>query len=270
MPRKPEWSLPSRHLGLLSAGEIANVKSILAGLGRQAEQTLDVYGLLELAKTAPDLARKPSAGRSRVARVRLAVARDEAFCFLYEENLELFRRLGCEIVWFSPMRDKALPGGIQGLYLPGGYPELHGAALSENASMRAEIRRAMGDGLPTVAEGGGFLYLHDSLDGRPMCGAIPGAARETKRLQRFGYIELTATRDNLLCKAGESIQSHEFHYWESDNPGDGFTARKAGRDLTYACVHATDSLYGGFPHLYFPGNPGWAANWIERMAEYEG
>jgi cobyrinic acid a,c-diamide synthase len=163
-----------------------------------------------------------------------------------------------------------LPDGISGLYLPGGYPELHGKALSDNASMRESIRQAVRGGLPTVAEGGGFLYLHDSLDGLPLCGVIPGEARGAKKLQRFGYIELTAEQDNLLCKAGESIRSHEFHYFESSSPGADFMARKAGRDLSYPCIHASSSLYAGFPHLFFPANPAFATSFVEKMARHEG
>ena len=274
MPRKEEWAIPSRHLGLLGANEITGIKDMLSALGRQAERSMDIGGLLELAKTAPPL--RPihmqihnHKERRHRNHVRLAVARDEAFCFLYEENLELMRELGCEPVFFSPLRDSALPADISGLYLCGGYPELHAAALSENVSMREGIRRAAESALPTVAECGGFLYLHDSLDGFPMCGVIHGTAFETKRAQRFGYITLTAGRDNLLCKAGEAIRAHESHYWDSDRHGDGFTARKAGRDHSYPCVHAGDALYAGFPRLYFPANPSFAERFAERMARYE-
>ena len=135
--------------------------------------------------------------------------------------------------------------------------------------MRESIRRAVAGGLPTIAECGGFLVLHQTLDGFPMCGVMDGAAFATSQLQRFGYIILTATQDNLLCKAGQSIRAHEFHYWESASPGDSFMARKAGRDIFYPCVHATDSLYAGFPHLYFPANPAFAENFVKRMTQYE-
>ena len=270
MPRKEEWELPSRHLGLLTAGEIEGLQDIMSALGGQAEQSLDIAGLLALSETAPKMDGIIRRESRRTAHVRLAVARDEAFCFLYEENLELLRAVGCELIFFSPLKDDTLPANINGLYLCGGYPELHVKALSENMSMRESVRRAVESGLPTIAECGGFLYLHGTLGGAPMCGAIRGAASETNRLQRFGYVTLTAGRDNLLCKAGESIRAHEFHYWDSDSPGDGFTARKAGRDASYPCVHAAKTLYAGFPHLYFLANPVFAENFVERMARYEG
>jgi cobyrinic acid a,c-diamide synthase len=269
MPRKEEWVLPSRHLGLLSTGEITRLKDILSALGRQAEQSVDLDGLIALAGAVSALRPAPKPERVCGKRLRVAVARDEAFCFLYEENLELLRELCCELVFFSPLRDGALPPRVNGLYLCGGYPELHAKELSENTTMRESIRRAINKGLPTVAECGGFLYIHESLDGFPMCGAIRGASFETGRLQRFGYITITAERDNLLCDAGASIRAHEFHYWDSDSPGSGFTARKAGRESAYPCVHATDTLYAGFPHLYFPANPSFAERFAERMNRYE-
>ncbi len=271
MPRKKEWELPGRHLGLLTAGEIANLDRILKELGEQAEQTVDIGGLLELANTAlpPVGTSKRNTAPVHSSKLRLAVAKDEAFCFIYEENLELLRELGCEPVFFSPISDGSLPPDIRGLLLPGGYPELHTCALSRNEAMRASIRKAIEAGLPTIAESGGFLYLHRTIDGIPMCGAIDAAAQGATRLSRFGYITLTAKRDNLLCAAGGSIRAHEFHYWESDSPGDGYTAQKAGRELSYDCVHTTRNLYAGFPHLYFPAEPAFAVNFVKRMSQYE-
>ena len=351
MPFNEAWRLPSRHLGLMAAAEIEDLYHKLKLLGAQAEQSIDMDGLIVLAGTAPALSRSiprdvqhaagrvgaagamgpagreysdagadgpgsevcapgevdaggfvgkavavgtassvnvpdeaggagpaiaagtsgtvSEAGLAGMPRIRLAVARDKAFCFLYEENLELLQLFGCELVFFSPLHDGALPEKINGLYLCGGYPELYRKELADNKPMREGIKRAVENGLPSIAECGGFLYLHASLDGFPMCGVIHGAAFETKGLRRFGYITLTAGRQNLLCEAGGSIRAHEFHYWDSDCPGDGFTARKAGRDIAYPCVHATDSLYAGFPHLYFPANPKFAANFVERMAQYQ-
>jgi len=268
MPRGEVWALPSRHLGLLTAGEITDLKDKLWALGSQAEQSLDIDGLLALAETASELPRTKRPRTQGAAHVRLAVARDEAFCFLYEENLEMLEALGCELLFFSPLKDSALPANSKGLYVCGGYPELYSQTLTGRPLLRS-IRQAIENGLPTIAECGGFLVLHETLDGLPLCGVIRGAAFETKKLRRFGYITLTAGRDNLLCEAGESIRAHEFHYWDSACPGDGFTARKAGRAISYACVHATDSLYAGFPHLYFPANPVFAERFVQKMARYK-
>jgi cobyrinic acid a,c-diamide synthase len=274
MPRRKELTVPSRHLGLMTPDEISSLESILAALGEEAERSLDIGGLLTLAASAPELkpeycAPPPPAKAPGRGTVRLAVARDEAFCFVYAENLLLLKNLGCEPVFFSPLKDSGLPEGISGLYLCGGYPEIHLNELSENLSMRSDIKRAVTGGLPTVAECGGFMYLHESLDGKPMCAALRGAASETREPVRFGYLTLTAGRDNLLCKAGESIRAHELHYWESDNPGGGFSAKKAGRESEYRCAHATPVLYAGFPQLYFPANPAFAVNFADRMFEYD-
>ncbi|MCD7859550.1 MAG: cobyrinate a,c-diamide synthase, partial [Firmicutes bacterium] len=201
-------------------------------------------------------------------RVKIAVAQDAAFCFTYAENLALLSSLGCEIVPFSPIADASLPAGISGLYLPGGYPELHAQALSRNEAMREDIRRSIARSLPTIAECGGFLYLHERLDGVPMAGVLPGSAYRTPKLQRFGYVTLTAKRDNLLCRAGQSIRAHEFHYWDSDSCGEDFTACKASNAKSYDCIHASSSLWAGFPHLYFPANPGFAASFVKKAEAF--
>ncbi|HWS29494.1 MAG TPA: cobyrinate a,c-diamide synthase [Clostridia bacterium] len=266
LPREKELSVGSRHLGLVTADEIGDLQEKLHALGALAEKHIDIDGVLRLAASAPALHEKAAEIRP-VASVRAAVARDGAFCFLYEENLELLRALGCEICFFSPISNVVLPKNIGALYLPGGYPELHAQALTENAAMRRAVKDAVSNGLPTLAECGGFLYLHDSLDGYPMAGVISAKAYKTEKLQRFGYVTLTAKQDNLLSKAGESIRAHEFHYYESDSCGDGFTAQKPnGR--AWDCIHASNSLYAGFPHLYFPANLSFAERFVRKANDY--
>lgn len=177
LPPMEEAVLDSRHLGLLTAGEVENLSARFGVIAQQMEQTVDIDALLSLAGeisvgTAPTPAPVP--------RCKIAVARDEAFCFCYEDNLDFLRENGAELVFFSPIRDQSLPPGADGLYLPGGYPELYAQALSENAAMRESIRQAVAAGLPTVAECGGFLYLQETLEdeqGRPwpMAGVLPEA-----------------------------------------------------------------------------------------------
>jgi len=252
----------------VSAGEISGLKEKLDRLGALAEQYIDIESVLALAASAPAFEAAPPALSPAAPRVRIAVAKDEAFCFLYQENLELLGELGCELVFFSPMRCAGLPENIGGLYLPGGYPELHFEALSGNAAMRRAVKEAVEGGLPTIAECGGFLYLHDALDGFPMAGVIHAPAYKTEKLQRFGYVTLRATADNLLCAAGESIRAHEFHYYGSADNGSAFLATKASSGKRYACSHASATLYVGFPHLYFPANPAFAANFVKKAAQY--
>jgi cobyrinic acid a,c-diamide synthase len=268
LPLEPQFSIESRHLGLVTPSEIEAMRAKTAALGALAEAHMDIDGLIALGKTAARISADPLPAGKGACLARIAVSRDQAFCFLYRENIELLENLGCEIVYFSPLQDADLPPHICGLYLCGGYPELYAQELSANASMLGAIRERLHGGLPAIAECGGFMYLHEKLGAYPMAGVIPGRAFATERLQRFGYITLTASCDNLLCQAGESIRAHEFHYWDSSNCGRGFTAVKAGKDVSYPCVHATPSLYAGFPHLYFYANPALAESFVKKAVTY--
>lgn len=267
LPPVPEAEIPDRHLGLVTAAEIDGLRGKLDRLADAAETGLDLDGLLSLARTAPPLADKTAPLAPVVDKlVRIAVARDKAFCFYYADNFDVLRALGAELVPFSPLADEKLPENIGGLYLGGGYPELHAARLAANRTMRDSIRAAALGGMPTVAECGGFLYLHRTLDGAEMAGVIDADAHLTSKLQPFGYVTLTARRDNLLCRAGEQMRAHAFHYAVSDDEGEDFDAQKPnGR--AWACVHATETLYAGFPHLYFRANPTFAAQFVRRSAQ---
>lgn len=267
LPPVPAAEIPDRHLGLVTAEEIGDLQMKLDLLADAAEEGLDMDGLLELAHEAPPLADElpplqPVADRP----VRIAVARDRAFGFYYADNFDVLRALGAELVFFSPLADEALPEGTDGLYLGGGYPELYAAALAANVSMRESVRRAVQGGLPTVAECGGFQYLHKTLDGHAMAGALDIAAHMTDKLQRFGYVTLTAKADSLLSPAGGQIRAHAFHYGVSDGEGAAFSAQKPnGR--SWDCVFADDMLYAGYPHLYFRSNTTFAANFVKKCAE---
>ena len=194
--------------------------------------------------------------------MRIGVARDKAFCFFYEDSLALLRKLGAELVDFSPLEDEALPENLQGLYLPGGYPELYAEALSQNEAMRESVRKAVTGGLPCIAECGGFMYLTEKIGGFPMAGALKGGCFDTGKLTRFGYVTLTAQIDNLLCRAGETIPAHEFHHWDAKHPGKDFLAEKpSGR--SWPCTHASKTLYAGFPHFHFYANPSFAVRFLD-------
>ncbi len=271
LPELPEASIPERHLGLVTAQEMERLQEKLDLLAGAAEDGIDLDGLLTLARGASALADETAPLLPACKqRLRVAVARDTAFCFYYEDNLDVLRALGAEIVPFSPLLDAGLPPGIDGLYLGGGYPELHAARLAGNASMREAVRRAVSGGLPTIAECGGFLYLHETLSGAdgipyPMAGVLPGGARLTTQLQNFGYVTLTAQRPSLLADEGQSIRAHEFHYACAPDCGGAFRAEKPnGR--AWDCVQATDTLYAGFPHLYFRSNLDFAARFLRACA----
>ena len=258
LPKLPEAVIGSRHLGLYTAAEVENLQQKLALLADAAEEHIDWPRLLALCEKEPPAL--PVQPETPPARVRIAVAQDEAFCFTYAETLEAFRDAGAEVVFFSPLRDTALPENIGGLYLPGGYPELHARELSENTSLLREIKRKIESGLPTAAECGGFLYLGQSLtdaEGQswPMVGVLPGEAKDAGRLVRFGYAALSADSDSMLFRAGESFPIHEFHHWDSTANGAALAAKKPVGGAEWRCGSVNEHFYAGFPHLYWAGTP---------------
>ena len=257
LPRLPQAAVESRHLGLKTAGEIADIQEKIALLADRLVMDWEKLAAVT-ERPCPEGGRLSPRGTAS-ASVRIAVARDGAFCFTYAETLDALREAGAEPVFFSPVRDTALPEGVCGLYLPGGYPELYAQALSENKTMRASIREAVNAGLPTAAECGGFLYLGQSLEDTegkswPMVGVLPGAGVRAGRLVRFGYAVLTAKRDSMLFRAGENLPVHEFHHWDSTANGTAFTARK-NEKMQWECGFANENFYAGFPHLYWAGTP---------------
>lgn len=319
LPVLPNCAFESRHLGLVTAPEIADLTHKLDTLADAAEKSIDLDALLKLArKTSPlELEADASspvamahlharthnthnaatdeetpdaayADRSRTSahgeynksgedglcpRPIIAVARDKAFCFYYADTLDLLESLGAVLVEFSLLADKQLPEGTCGLYLGGGYPELHAQELSENVCMRNAVHGAVENGMPTIAECGGFLYLHDTLrtstgETFPLAGVIPADAFPTQKLGRFGYVTLTAHEDNLLALCGEQLRAHEFHYWDSASPGSSFTAAKPLSERSWECVHANSTLYAGFPHLYLPAYPSAAERFVKECAAY--
>lgn len=258
LPKLPEAVIGSRHLGLYTAAEVENLQQKLVLLADAVEEHIDWPRLLALCEKEPPAL--PAWAETPPARVRIAVAQDEAFCFTYAETLEAFRDAGAEVVFFSPLRDTALPENIGGLYLPGGYPELHARELSENTSLLREIKRKIESGLPTAAECGGFLYLGQSLtdaEGQswPMVGVLPGEAKDAGRLVRFGYAALSADSDSMLFRAGESFPIHEFHHWDSTANGVALAAKKPMGGAEWRCGSVNEHFYAGFPHLYWAGTP---------------
>lgn len=261
LPKMPDCALESRHLGLVTAAEVEDLKEKMQIMAAQAEETVDLDGLLALAGEAEMLSCTP-VELPRQERVRIAVARDKAFCFYYEDSLEALAEMGAELVEFSPLSDERLPADIHGLYLGGGYPELYAEALSGNSSMAVSIQEALAAGLPCIAECGGFMYLTEAIGEYPAVGALAGRCFDTGKLSRFGYVMLRAKRDNLLCSAGEEIPAHEFHHWDCTVPGADFTAAKSnGR--SWDCAVATEKLYAGYPHFHFYANPAFAERFYE-------
>ena len=268
LPRLEAARLPSRHLGLYTAAEIDNLSGRLNALADALEANASLDRLLDLCRRpAPEAA----AEALPPVRAKIAVARDAAFCFCYPESLDALRAAGAECVFFSPLKDTALPAA-GGLYLPGGYPELYAGALSQNRPMRRAVAAAVQSGMPTVAECGGFLYLGQALadkEGKrwPMVGVLPGEGFAARGLVRFGYASLTAEEDSLLFRSGEAVPAHEFHHWDSTSPGTALAAQKPdGR--AWRCGFVSARLYAAFPHLYWAGRPELAARFVDAAAAY--
>lgn len=274
MPKMSDCSLESRHLGLVTAEEIGDLQQRLEKLGEQAMQTIDLPLLLKIAAQAPALAvpavQLPAPNPTPL---RIGVARDKAFSFYYADNLELLEQLGAQLVEFSPLHDPQLPDDLDGLLLGGGYPELYADTLCQNRTLMAQMKTALQNGLPCIAECGGFQYLCEQLEGAdsksyPMVGFLPGSSFRTPSLRRFGYVRLTAQKDNLLCKKGEGFAAHEFHYWDSQHCGNGCIAQKPYRRSSWECVVCDENFWAGYPHLYFYADVQMAKNFLNRCNRF--
>ena len=268
LPPMKEAVLESRHLGLVTAGEIQDLQQRFARIGTQVEKTVDLDALLSCAEDLSVPARQKT---NRPISCLIAVAKDEAFSFYYEDSLNALREAGADLVFFSPLHDPS-PPDANALYLGGGYPELYAEPLSQNTAMRNWIRTSILDGMPAIAECGGFLYLLESLESSqgeawPMVGLVAGNGYRTKSLVRFGYLDLTASEDSLLFRSGEVIPAHEFHYWESTECGTGLVARKRnGRQ--WKCAVTSPTLYAGFTHLHLDGALPLAQRLVDAATRY--
>ncbi|MDR0569287.1 MAG: cobyrinate a,c-diamide synthase [Spirochaetaceae bacterium] len=272
LPNNADWNIESRHLGLITPDELSGVQEKIARISDALAETADLSAIEAIAESAPPIGFSPEPERIPAEPVRIGVARDRAFCFYYEDSLNLLKKFGAEFTPFSPLTD-TFPSGLAGLILGGGYPELYARELSANTGMLQDIRDAVLSGMPCIAECGGFMYLHRELADKAgnrhsLAGVFPGSCRPANRLVRFGYASYTAGKDTLLCRAGESIPGHEFHYWESDAPGEDFTGVKPISGETWRCINARGNLFAGFPHFHFYSNQNTALRFLEQCRLY--
>lgn len=264
IPRDPDLVTPSRHLGLVTAAERDESAAVVDRLADVVTQHVDLDAVLDIARSAAELDGAPwdpavALGEAHVAtpehRPVVAIAAGRAFTFRYAETVELLRAAGCEPVEFDPANDTALPDAAAGLYLGGGFPEEHAVALADNAALRAEICDAVTDGLPTVAECAGLLYLCRTLDDRPMAGVLDADARMSDRLT-LRYPEAIATENTLLTSAGERVTGHEFHRTVVV-PG---TGRSPAWFIDREPVGFADAtLHASYLHTHWAGYPQLAA-----------
>ena len=317
IPNEKELTLGSRHLGLILPEEMKELNFQLEKAGQLLEKYVDVDAMIGIAESAlwekeetvteevkpekkENLEEKAYSGKvtifsqaissgknklydrensgTNIIPPRIAVAKDEAFCFYYRDNLRMLEYYGAELVYFSPLHDKTLPDNIHGLLLGGGYPELYAKQLAENESMRKSIKEALEQQLPSLAECGGFMYLHDTLTDREgttyqMAGVIPAECQYTGKLVRFGYVEVQLPQG--LTEKGtaersepEKIKAHEFHYFDSTANGEDCIATKPVTGRSWKCIHASDDHFWGFPHLYYPSDPKFVKWFLERTEKH--
>jgi len=265
VPELKDCTLESRHLGLVLPEEVAGLKETLAALRDTLAGTIDMKRLMAIADGAPEIPESwldipfagIAAGTERRGK-RIGLARDEAFCFFYRDNLELFEEAGASLIPFSPVHDRALPDNLDGLLLYGGYPEIYAEALSENTAMREAVRRSVLGGMPCIAECGGFLYLLEALEDMnghswPMAGVLTGRGFRTPRLTRFGYVNLEG--GTVFGKDTGGMRGHEFHYFDAENCGSAFQAVKPESGRSWPCMYSTDTLLAGFPHIHYYSRP---------------
>ena len=281
LAERQQLQIQSRHLGLHLPGEIKEIQRQLEVAAEELQKSVSIETIIQIAASAETIeiekiteTTEKITSTELITKPLIAVARDEAFCFYYEDNLLLLKEYGADIAYFSPLHDKELPEGSSGLLLGGGYPELYAKELEENTAMRKEIKAAVESGMPVVAECGGFLYLHTAIrdrDGHPyqMAGVLPAACQDTKKLVRFGYIELEEKESNFL-EVGTRIKGHEFHYFDSEKNGEDCIAIKPVTGRTYPCVIEKENVWMGFPHLYYPSNPSFADHFVKKAEQYLG
>ncbi|MBT0652201.1 cobyrinate a,c-diamide synthase [Geomobilimonas luticola] len=294
LPRESRLAIPSRHLGLLTAEENPLPAEYLDHLAAVTRQHIDL-GLIWAMGTSPadrplpfDT---PALAVTQGSSVRIAVARDEAFCFVYEDNLRLLRRAGAEIAFFSPLRDEALPSDIGGIYLPGGYPEVFADALADNGAMKGAILDAIAAGMPLYAECGGFIYLTRGVEDSPppipllnqegvpgragvvdFVGVFPVTTRMLPRRKALGYREIETVADSIIGPTGTIARGHEFHYSEMEEiPAVAerlYRVRRQGVELEPEGYRFRSCL-ASYIHLHFGSCPEMAAAFVESCRKFK-
>lgn len=284
IPAVKDVAFESRHLGLLLPDEIIDIRSRIERFAQVFSGAIDTDALLAIMKSARELradakpehdatTEKQRMHISETDRPVLAVACDEAFCFYYRENLDLLQRAGLTIRYFSPLHDPCIPEDAAGLLFGGGYPELHLETLSNNHSMLSSVRKALDEHMPSLAECGGFMYLHRSVadrDGKDyqLVGAVPGSCTYTGHAVRFGYLSLQADHGKTFDFDLSGMRGHEFHYYDSTCSGDLCKAVNPFKEKSHPCMMGDGSFLWGFPHLYYASGKGFAEAFAGKVRAY--
>ncbi|KXG78920.1 cobyrinate a,c-diamide synthase [Thermotalea metallivorans] len=272
--------LQSRHLGLIPSGEVEDLKDKIDQIRSMVEETIDLDRLLEIAKKTEPMAHRFAEKTSLGEKINLGVAYDKAFHFYYEDNLDLLRSLGANLVFFSPLKDQRLPEDLHGLYFGGGFPEVFGKELAKNVPLRREIREKIQGGIPAYAECGGLMYLTRAIrdmEGQrhEMVGIFDTEARMTERLQRFGYVNITIHGPCVLSKTRTKAKAHEFHRSTlPENLSQEYVytvekARNGEKEAIWQCGLKRYNTLAAYAHIHFYCNRQLAENFIENCRIYK-
>ena len=274
LPRRGEFEQPERHLGLIPTVEGTVARRWYDALIAQIEETVDLDHILRLADTCDPPTVPPEAypEEAQPKRARIAIARDKAFNFYYQDSLDLLEAWGAELVPFSPLEDRRLPEGVGGIYVGGGFPEMFAGELAGNYEMRAAIEKAVGRGVPVYAECGGLMYLGRSLSDlegvrHSMVGVIPAVSAMSDRRLTLGYREVEARTDSPLMRRGERARGHEFHWSILDEP-------PKPEESVYRVLDQNDradgfrvgSVWAAYIHIHLASDPAMARRFVDTCA----
>jgi cobyrinic acid a,c-diamide synthase len=281
LPRDVNIELPERHLGLVPSIERGELQPFFELLADKVTAHIDLDLLLDLAAAEPiDCKSVLFTSNDQLEapkRVKIAIAKDAAFHFYYPENLELLEAGGAECVFFSPLAGEEVPLDADGLYIGGGFPEEFAERLAAEEGVRASVRSRIEEGIPTLAECGGFMFLTEQIvdttgNEFPMVGMIPGKVNMQTKLAALGYREATGVEGNFLLPLGEEARGHEFHYstFQAKEGADVKAAfQSKGRLGTKADGYLTGNLVAGYTHLHFASNPNMVKEWIHACKQYQ-
>ena len=281
MPRNDSIVMPERHLGLVTSEEIDISGQVLSTLSAMVRDHIDIKGLINSLDSF-DTSCNLDSKKGELVREQgptIAVARDKAFCFYYQDNIDILKKFGANIVEFSPLNDDRLPPDIDGIYFGGGYPEVFAKELSQKTNLFQEIKKNSVSGMPIYGECGGFMFLCKDLSGMdearkyPMAGCFNFKVQMSKRLRSLGYREITLKKDTIIGKQGDVLRGHEFHYSSLENQENNIldvysVTSRAGQDLSLKGYQVYNTL-GSYLHVHFGSNEGCAKHFVDTCKGFK-
>jgi cobyrinic acid a,c-diamide synthase len=279
LPADLDFKIPHRHLGLFVAEEEPITKKEIDKLAKTALKYIDIDYLVQKSKGFKDSKKYnfTSETHNSKSKIKIAIAYDKAFCFYYRDNLDLLRKQGAELVFFSPLSDSRIPDDVDALYIGGGYPELYAEKLSNNRSMIESVKNCIENGMPVYAECGGFMYLTEGIYDfkrervfHPLVGSFPFKIKMTRKRLKLGYRETVLKKDSIFGTKGAVFRGHEFHYSEivnrSQNTGNRTQTIYIVKDSSSNKIsdegYMIKNTLGSYIHIHFGSNPAIAKNFV--------